>query len=233
MHADDVIDKKVVEIVKKTGDFYKNARSFRVEGTFVTKVVNGDDKRDINVTALYEIERPNHLALKTQLGGDGAKGLDVIADGKKLFVHAKGRKQYTEEDAPSSLAEIGIRLLQLGPATTGMLFGNVLAEDPADLLMQGVTSCSYVGKEKVDGAEVHRMKFSQEGFDWELWVATEGKPYILRMIRIAEAPSGGKLTTTETYKNWKIDSDIAKDAFKFSAPKDVKKVDDFEESGDE
>ena len=32
---------------------------------------------------------------------------------------------------------------------TGMLFANVLGDDPADLLMQGVNSCSYVGKDKV------------------------------------------------------------------------------------
>ena len=114
---------------------------------------------------------------------------------------------------------------------TGMLFANVLADDPGDVLMQGVNSCSYVGKDKVDETPVHRMKFSQEGFDWELWVAAEGKPYILRMIRIADGPDG-KMTTTETYKNWKLDGEFAKDTFTFSAPKGVTKVDEFEEGKD-
>jgi hypothetical protein len=231
LRADDQIDKKVVEIVKQTGDFYKNAKSFHVEGTFVSKVEGGDEKRDINVKAVYDIERPNRLSLKTELNGDSKKGPDVVADGKKLTVHGKGRKQYLEKDSPPSLAEIGIELLQLGPTMTGMLFGNVLADDPADLLMEGVNSCSYVGKDKVDGAPVHRMKFSQAGFDWELWVAAEGKPYILRMIRVGEGPNG-KVTTTETYKNWKLDSTIAKETFTFSAPSGAKKVDDFEESQD-
>jgi hypothetical protein len=228
LQADDQIDKKVVEIVKQTGELYKNAKSFHVEGTFVSKVESGDEKRDINVKAVYDIERPNRLCLKTEFNGDPTRGPDVVADGKKLTVHGKGRKQYTEEDSPPSLAEIGIKLLQLGPATTGMMFGNVLAEDPADVLMQGVNSCSYVGKDKVDGTPVHRMKFSQDGFDWELWVAAEGKPYILRMIRSGEGPNG-KITTTETYKNWKLDGTIAKETFKFSAPDGAKKVDDFEE----
>ena len=122
----------------------------------------------------------------------------------------------------------GSKLLQLGPAMTGMLFGNVLADDPADILMQGVNSCSYVGKDQVDGAPVHRMKFSQDGFDWELWVAADGKPYVLRMIRTGEGPNG-KITTTETYKNWKLDGAIDKDTFTFSAPSGAKKVDDFQE----
>jgi hypothetical protein len=231
MQADDKIDKKVVEIVKQTAELYKNAKSFHVEGTFDSKLGNAGEKREINVNAVYDIERPNHLSLKTKLGGDSTKAPDIIADGTKLTVHAKGRNQYTQEESPPNLGEIGLRLLQVGPAMTGMLFANVLADDPADTLMQGVNSCSYVGKDNVDGTPVHRMKFSQNEFDWELWVAAEGKPYILRMIRIADGPDEGKITTTETYKNWKLDGAIAKETFTFSAPKGANKVDDLEDGG--
>ena len=112
---------------------------------------------------------------------------------------------------------------------TGMLFANILAENPSEMLMMGVNSCSYVGKDKVGDAPVHRLKFSQDGFDWEMWVAAEGKPYVLRMIRIAEGPEG-KVTTTETYKGWKLDGEMAKDTFTFSAPKGSQKVDEFERS---
>jgi hypothetical protein len=226
------IDDKVVEIVKKTGELYKSAKSFHADADIVSKIENDGNKREINVKAVFDIERPQHLSMKTQVDGDAGKGPDVIADGKKLIVHGKSRKEYVEEASPESMEGIGFRLLQIGPTMTGMLFANVLADDPGDMLMQGVDSCSYVGKDKVGDTPVHRMKFSQEGFDWELWVATEGKPYILRMVRIAEVPSGGKVVTTETYKNWKLDGEFAKDTFTFSAPEGVKKVDDFEEGKD-
>jgi hypothetical protein len=228
VRADDQIDKKVVEIVQRTGELYKNAKTFHVEGTFVSKIESGSDKRDMNVKAVYDIERPNRLALKTEVNGDSKKGPDIIADGKTLTIHRKSRNEYKQEDSPAGLAEIGIMLLQTGPGSTGMMFANVLADDPSDMLMQGVNSCSYVGKDKVDDTPVHRMKFSQDGFDWELWVASEGKPYILRMIRIAENPDG-KVSTTETYKNWKLDGEIAKETFTFKAPEGAKKVDDFED----
>jgi hypothetical protein len=228
VRADDQIDKKVVEIVKQTGELYKNAKTFHVEGTFVSKMEGGNDKKDMTVKAVYDIQRPNLLSLKTEIDGNSEKGPDVIADGKTLTIHGKERKQYRQEDSPSGLADIGLMLLQIGPGMTGMMFGNVLADDPSDLLMQGVNSCSYVGKDKVDETPVHRMKFSQDGFDWELWVAAEGKPYILRMIRVAENPDG-KVTTTETYKNWKLDGEIAKETFTFKAPEGAKKVDDFED----
>src|SRR5262249_27358099 len=164
------------------------------------------------VAAVYEIERPNHLALKTEFNGDPKKGPNVVTDGKKLTVYRKALKQYLQEESPQNLAEIGMRLMQVGPAMTGMLFINVLAADPAEQLMDGVNSSSYVGPDKVDGMPVHRMKFSQDQFDWEMWVAAEGKPFVLRMIRIADGPNG-KVTTTETYKNWKLDAAPPKDAF--------------------
>lgn len=228
VHADDAIDKRVVDIVKQTGDLYKSAKSFHTTADIVSTIGSGNEAREIKVKAVYDIERPNHLSLKTQVDGDTAKGPDIIADGKKLTILGKSRKQYTQEDAPDKLEGIGMMLLQVGPAMTGMLFANVLAEDPSEMLMNGVNSCSYVAKDKVDNTPVHRMKFSQDGFDWEMWVAAEGKPYILRMIRIAEGPQG-KVTTTETYKNWKLDGEIDKGTFTFSAPNGTKKVDAFEE----
>jgi hypothetical protein len=229
--ADDKLDEKVVGIVKKTGELYKNAKSFHAEADIVTTTGSDSQKREIKVKALYDIERPAHLSLKTQMDGDATKGPDIIADGKKLFIHGKSRKQYIEEDSPEGLQAIGFRLLQIGPAMTGMLFANVLADDPGDTLMQGVNSCSYVGLEKIDGTPVHHMKFSQDGFDWEMCVASEGKPYILRMIRIAEGRNG-KETTTETYKNWKLDGEFPEGTFKFSPPNGVTKVDDFGDGKD-
>ena len=227
LHADDDIDKKVVDIVKQTGDLYKNARSLHAEGDFVSTVASGAEKRDIKVKAVYDIERPNHLSLKTEVDGDPAKGPDIIADGKNLTIFGKSRKQYTQETAPEKLEEIGLTVLQVGPTMTGMLFANILAENPSEMLMMGVNSCSYVGKDKVGDASVHRLKFSQDGFDWEMWVAAEGKPYVLRMIRIADGPDG-KVTTTETYKSWKLDGEMTKDTFTFSAPKGSEKVEEFD-----
>lgn len=223
--ADD-LDKKVIEIVKKTGDLYKEAKTLHVDGTFVSKA-DGADK-ETKVTAVYDVAKPNHLALTTKVDGNAMMGPNVVADGKNMYVYAKGAKQYVEKEQPGSLGEVGLSLLGLRPAYAGMLFANILGDDPADLLMQGVTNCSYVGLDKVDGTPVHRMKFTQEGFDWELWVASEGKPYVLRMISTTMGPNGS-VKTTETYKNWKLDEEIKKDTFTFKAPEGVTKVEQFDQ----
>ncbi|HET6325459.1 MAG TPA: DUF2092 domain-containing protein [Planctomycetaceae bacterium] len=229
LRAEDKLDKKVVEICKKVGDLYKNAKTMHTEGTLATKVDNNGEKQEINVTAVFDVERPNHFSLKTQLAGDPKKGPDVFSDGKKLTIYRKMLQQYVQEDAPKDVNELGTRLAQLGPLMTGILFANVLNDDPADTLMQGVNSCSYVGLDKVDGTSAHHMKFSQDQFNWEMWVAAEGKPFVLRMSRSVDA-DGVKMTASETYKNSTVDAPAGKDSFTFSAPKGAAKVDEFKES---
>jgi hypothetical protein len=229
LRAEDKLDKKVVEICKKVGDLYKNAKTLRTEGTIVTKIVNDGQKREITVTAVYEIERPNRLSFKSQVNGDAKKGPDVICDGKTLTVYRKAIQKYVQEDAPKDVSGLRDKLFPLGPPTTGILFPNILNDDPADSLLQGVNSCSYVGMDKVDGTPAHHMKFSQDQFDWEMWVASEGKPFVLRMKQSVDG-GNGKATTTETYKNSTVDATAAKGAFTFTPPKDATKVDEFKES---
>jgi hypothetical protein len=226
--AEDKLDKKVVEICNKVGDFYKNAKSLHTEATFVAKIDNNGQKREINATVVYDLERPNRLFLKSQTDGDAPKGLDVISDGKQLTVYRKATKQYLQEDAPKSMNEFSTKLQQVSPLFAGSLFPNVLNDEPAKTLLDGVNSCSYVGTDKVDGTPAHHMKFSQDQFDWEMWVASEGQPFVLRMTRSVDSENG-KATVSETYKKWTADAPVAKEAFTFSPPKDAAKVDEFKD----
>jgi len=226
----DTIDPKVVDIVKKAGALYKDAKSIHCDVALEITVDGENQKQQRKPTGTYDIERPNRLSLRRH-GADGDKGdLHFVADGKKLFVLRPDIKQYTTDEAPDSLADIGQNLLRIRP-TSGMLFQNVLAEDPADALMDGVNSCSYAGEEKVGDTPAHHMKFVQDQFSWEMWVAKEGKPLVLKMKNIRENDNG-KVVAVETYSNYKIDAPIAKDVFAFTPPKDAKKVDEFPESSE-
>src|SRR3954470_21808468 len=75
----DAIEKKVVEIVKKSGAFYKDAKSISVKAVYTT-TADGDDqeKKETVVTASVQAERPNQFALRTKLDNDAGAGPDVI-----------------------------------------------------------------------------------------------------------------------------------------------------------
>ena len=230
--ADDTLDKKVLEIVKQTGELYKNAKALHAEAAIDGSITRNGETKETKVSAVYEVAKPLSVSLKTKVNGDATKGFDVFADGTKQSVHSKSANQYVGLDSPKTLAEIGATLLRLNPTNSGLLFGNILGDDPAASLMDGVTDCSYVGLDKVDGTPAHHMKFTQPNFVWELWVASEGKPYVLRFDSTLEGP-GGKIVTTETYKNWKLDSPAAKETFRFKAPEGAMKIDQFDQPGGE
>jgi hypothetical protein len=219
---DTKLDKKVVDLVMKAGDVIKNAKSLHAEG-IVESVVQGDDKQQTKVKLSYDVEKPNRIALHSQRQDDKSAGVDLVSNGKTMFTNARRLKQYTEKEAPDSLAEIAVSLPRLTVPQVGILFRNILTENPGETLIEGVTACSKVGEEKIDSVTAHHLKFSQPDFDWELWVAAEGTPYILKMLSNL---SGGdnKLVLTETYKNWKINEPMDEKTFTFVPSKDAKKV---------
>ncbi|HET6323851.1 MAG TPA: DUF2092 domain-containing protein [Planctomycetaceae bacterium] len=223
---EDKLDPKAVEICKKAGDLYKHAKTFHADGALDAKIDAGGQQIDINATLVFDFERSNQVAIKVRVKSDAEEGLDLISDGKKLTTYRRKIHQYVQDDAPKEVGGLGLAVLKLGVRSPGILLPNVLHADPGASLLDGVNSCSYVGIDKVDGTPAHHLKFSQEQFDWEMWVAADGKPLILQMTRSADVP-GGKLNTRETYKNWTIDAPAAKDAFVFSPPKGTTKMDDF------
>ena len=222
------LEPKALDILKQAAAIHKDAKSIHVEALIVTDQEDGDGKKHVKTEAVYDIERPNHFALKTKTDGKANAGPDVVCDGKKMFTHAKSRKQYIEEDAAEDLAGIGGKLQMLRLPNTGMLFQNTLTVNPYDSLMEGVTGAWYAGTEKVNGTEAHHLKFEQPGLKWELWVAATGKPVVLKALSQLEG-DGGKATVVETYQNWKIDGDAAKDAFTFLPDSESKKVKSFKE----
>lgn len=219
------IDKKTEDLVKKVGALYKDAKSFHTDATIDTTITADDkDKREIKIKATFDGQRPNRFAMRSKHVNDDNAGLEVVSDGKMLFVHGKRLKQYTEGKAPSELTGIGRSIMQYGHMATGMLFQNLLAEDPGELLLDGVTEGKHAGVEKVGGKEAHHLKFKQDNFDWELWVAAEGQPLVLKASSTHPTQDGGKAVTVETYTNWKINGEPAGEAFAFKPPEASKKV---------
>jgi hypothetical protein len=217
------LDKKVVGILEQMGKLYKNTRSLHVEGTIANTVETGKEKRENEISVTFDVERPNRFALRSRFKSDPNAGLEVVCDGKKLYTHGRRLKQYTEAAAPEKMEEVGRTLSRFGHPTTGLLFQNLLEEEPDETLLDGVTACSYAGKDKVADQPAHHLTFTQPEFKWEMWVAAEGKPVVLKVVTTFSTEEGRRVTV-ETYTNWKLDAAPPKEAFAFTPPADAKKV---------
>jgi hypothetical protein len=218
------LDKKTLEVMKKLGPFYKDAKSMRTEAAVETVITPEEgEKRTVKAKVTIEFKRPNLFSLRAKMANNDKAGPEVICDGKSLYIHARALKQYRESKAPTGLDVIGREMLRLDPGITGILFIDALQDDPAEALLDNVTKGEHLGMDKIDGKEAHHLKFKQEGLDWEMWVASGDEPWVMKVSSVREAPNG-KIATVETYSKWKLNDEPTKDIFTFKAPDDAKKV---------
>jgi hypothetical protein len=220
----DEIDAQTKETVTKVGALYKDAKSLHADLAFhVTVEMEGEKKRELRAQGTVDLQRPLSFALHTSVVNEADMGLDVVSDGRSLIIHSRRQKKFMERQ-PGAMSQIGRSLLPLGGPTSGMLFQNVLADDPADTLFENVTEARYMGDEKIGDLDVHHLAFKQPNLDWELWVATTGPPFVLK-TRSRTRVQGGRVTTVETYTNWQLNPALDKNPFQFKPPADAVKVD--------
>ena len=228
-------DPKAEAVLRQAADYYKKAKSFAVEVEREQKVGAMSIKQTLEVV----VERPNKLAIRTK---GILPGIDVVSDGKTLSISITPLKKYTQSQAPASLADLGndpITRSILAGSLQGTMLYELISADPYKALMEGVTSSTYVGEEVVDGAKAHHLKFTQDQFDWEAWVAAQGDPLLRKTVvdltkSVANSPvaaqlKGKKLELVQTFKDWKIDAPVDEKTFAFQPPSGSKKVDSFNE----
>jgi peroxiredoxin/outer membrane protein assembly factor BamB len=223
------------EVVRRLADFYKKNKTFKVDVTQKIVIDLNGFNNTMETKAKIAVERPNRVAVRTT---SEQLGFDVACDGGQLWVSVPQLKQYTEADAPDSLDEIFANpVLAASGGGKGPLF-ELFYADPYVTLMQGVTKTEYLGREKIGDVDAHHLKFEQEEVDWELWVAAQNEPRVLKAsfdlaksLRASglgnEQLKNAKMTSVQQYKNWQFNLELNNEAFSFKPSADAKKVDDF------
>jgi hypothetical protein len=228
---DEKLDNKAVGVLKLVGEPFKGARTIHVESKVAFTRTDDKGKRVTNSESTTDAQQPNHFSFRSRrVGEDG--GVCMVCDGKNLFAATRVMKEYTQTPAPDDLFKMGQSLTVLGLMNTGMLLLDVFSEDPCESLMNGVNTCSYAGKEKVGDAEAHHVKCTQDGFEWEVWVAAEGKPLLLKVHAAGSAGGGATFDLVQTFHNWKFGGAPPKDVFTYTPPPDARKVQNLDGSRD-
>lgn len=219
-------------VLKQLAGFYKEKKTFQVD--FGQKVAFhiGDVDTKVESQAKLSVERPNRVAIRQK---DAQLGVEVVCDGKQLSVSVAPLKRYIQTDAPKSLDELLTNPLIMGGIGGRGPLLDLFADDPYKVLMEGVTADEYAGREKVGDADTHHLRFVQDQFDWELWVAAGEQPVALKVVfdmtkSLApglpeEQRKDAKMSLTQHYNNWQFDKPLDDDTFAFDPPKDAKKVD--------
>jgi hypothetical protein len=224
------LDKKALDILKAAAALFQDAKSFQCQADIETDITDGDKKQHLRVEATIHYQKPNRIALRSRSLPDRKVTVDAVCDGKTYSVYLQRLNQYVEATAPAGPDELGRQLTRLGVANTGLIAPNVINQNSYEALMDGVAECSYVGQESLTGTAVHHLKFIQPGLEWEVWVAAQGPPLVLKAATTTSSDEL-KTVTVETYKSWKFGETPAEGTFKFTAPAGAKKVEEFGTSG--
>jgi peroxiredoxin len=236
------------KLLRRIDELYRRARTLQVtsEMTMHMQAQGMDNRTTTNVS--FVIQKPNRIATRSQ---GGMVGVELISDGTKLYTYVPMMQAYTENDAPASLDELA-RSGMLGMGMGGGMFAlRLVGEDPYKAIMEGVTSVTYAGTEQLNGVQMHRLKFTQEQFDWDLWVQAQGDPLIHQVSMdmtksmgqmgamaeqnpmLGEMFKNIRMTMTERFKDWKLDQAADANAFVFTPPPGATKSDNLFGAGEE
>lgn len=229
------IDPKADEIVHKVSNYYKGLDRFKFNVDSRMLMEAQGMRNEMETRYSIAAARPNRVSVNLT---KGMNGLTVVSDGKQIFVYIPMFKKYTVEEAPATLNEMFSE--GAGSMLSSVFASTFMLDDPYGEMMSGVTSGSYVDTEEIDGAPCHHLKYTQEEFDWEMWVDAGERPLVRRVVpdyakRIAESGMPGmKMSFVVNYTQWEINPEIPDSAFTFTAPEGAEKVDSFfGEAGEE
>jgi len=226
---------KADDAIRKMCDFYKQQKSFSLKGETKFEIHGAGINNTVKSTFTEILQRPNKIAFK----GEDRTGLTVICDGDTLSVSVAALKKYMQTDAPDSLSELAENsLMSLGaPGTTNFAI-DFATNDPAKLILRGITASKDLGVAQLNGQPARHVSFTRGKVECEAWIADGAQPLLLqanfdlsKIVRLGTKEV--KLTLTQKFTEWKFGFTPSPKDFTFTPPKNAKEVHNLLRRGDE
>lgn len=232
------MDPKAEQLMRQMSDYVTARQTFRVDLSAVTKVQAEGINQEFASKSVVAVQRPNKVAMVLK---SGMVGGTVVSDGKNATVYFPMMKRYMVKPAPDKISALSQELAMAGGSGFGFpLVSALVAEKPFETLMTGVSAGKLIGEETLAGVKCQHARFTQEDFDWDVWVEAGPRPLLRKIVPDLTkafkkmAAEGGeqaavfktmKADMTITLDNWVVDGDLAADLFAFTPPEGTQKVD--------
>jgi peroxiredoxin len=221
-------------VLRDVFEFLKKQSAFRVDITHSFRVQGSDAEQILSEHTLLA-QRPNRLAMRHKAG---EQGMTLVSDGTKLLTYLVEDGHFSESPAPATLAEFlklpGLAQAAHGPH--GFFALNLLALDPMRQILADDAKAVNVEQLELDGRAAYRVNLRAEDFIWELWIAAQNPPVVMRVaatqeVDAEEPPQGDSkkketVTIAESFRNWQFGLEPSATEFAFQPPPNAKKVPD-------
>lgn len=211
------VDPAATQILKRMTDHLGSLQQFSMhtQNTLEDQLDSGQ-RVDFDVSANVTISRPNRL--RAERKGDLVSQV-FYYDGKSLTLYDPDAKVYATEAAPETLEgtlDFARASLGLIVPAADLVYGNAY-----QLLMEGVTSATVVGKSVIGGVTCEHLAFSRPGVDFQVWVASGEQPLPCKYV-VTDTGSPALLSITTVMSDWAVGKAVAD--FTFSPPTGTKEI---------
>ena len=206
-------------ILKAMSDYVSSRSS--ISATFNTdiEVITSDlQKIQFDSSGRLQLSRPDKVHANRT---GGYTDTEMFFDGKTFVVENKKDKVFAQTESPGSVDQLIDKLRsQLGVDLPG---ADLLVSNPYDVLNADVIDAKHVGRGVINGVECEHLAFRNDDTDWQIWVEVGARPIPRKFVITSKAVTGAPQYTL-LITDWKSDAMIPPDAFVFTAPDGVKKV---------
>ena len=216
--AASAVDPASVQALKDMGAFLQSLKRFHV-ATEVTgeRVLADGQKLQHTATAKMDVQRPNKIRAMMQ----SARSVrQIIYDGKTVTLYTPAQKYYSTVEFAETIgglidkleSRFGVEM----PLSDLFLFGTPAA--PLDR----IESAMNAGQDFIDDDLCDHYAFRQGKVDWQIWIATGGKPLPRKVVIINRADEARPQSVSLI--DWNLKPTFKDSVFRFTPPKGATKI---------
>lgn len=214
-------EKQAKSLLKAMSDYMaaQDAISFDYD-TNLEVVTKQHQKLGLASSGAVKLKRPDKLHVTRE---GGFANVEIVFDGKTLSVLGKDANLYAQADVPGTTDQLidALRNKFHRPLPAG----DILMSHPYDELMSQVVDVKDLGSGVIRGEECDHLAFrTDEGVDWQIWIAQGQNPYPCRYVVTSTKVAGFPQYTIDI-RSWKAGAGAATGDFNFNAPDGAQKRD--------
>lgn len=208
------------KILRGMTDYLKslNQFSFRAEVTD-DQVYGAGNKLQYSLDMELFVRRPDKLRIN---GHGDLENQDLFYDGKTLTIYQQDKNLYATAPMPATIEEAlaqAYKKFDLQVSLADLFCGN----DTYEFMMDDVTSSLYVGLNRVRGVACHHLAFTQDDFNWQIWIDAGDKP-LPRKLLVNQKLLSGSPQWTAILTDWNFSPELADSMFTFVGPAEARQI---------
>lgn len=196
--------------------------SMRVSGT--------GDSSDVKSKYSLAIQKPHRLSYRS---GNPTEGIDVIADGRRVFKSVHRGKKYSLHAAPSALSDLFASTAEKPhphfDAFLNWFLPAICSQDAKKIALPIHSDVRGVEAVSIDGHDCRQFQFFTEGTEWDLSIEPLNPPLAREMKwRIVDAIGAKPIDVAlkNQFKDWNFKPAFEANEFLISPPAKWNRVKD-------